>query len=154
MNNQQKIKSEQPEAFCLDDFIDEMQHYVKIELQKLNKSNVGVELHRYTHFKRCWVNIDRNKLRQIFVNLLSNSIRLTDRGYIFLGYHTSASGDNVNFLIDDTGIGIYSDSTLDLAISKGLVETMGGKMDLEITADLGIEIRFNIECVPFEFAEN
>jgi signal transduction histidine kinase len=149
MNNQ-KDKSEQPEAFCLDDFMDEMYTYVEHELKIRGRENVGIEIFDFTHFKKCWAHIDREKLRQIFEILLSYAAKNTDRGYIFFGFHTSASGDNINFIVDDTSVGIYNHKDLDLAIAKGLVETMGGKFKIEATVEAGISIRFNIKCEPFE----
>jgi len=148
-----KIKPEQSETFCLDDLIDELYIFVKQELQKSGKTNVGVEVCKYSNIKKCWVSTDRTRLRQIFRNLLDNAVQLTDRGYIFFGYHTSVN-NNINFFVDDTGVGIYSDTNLGLSIAEGLVQQMGGKMEVKPAEDAGTSVHFNIICTPVEFFEN
>ncbi|MDR2147742.1 MAG: HAMP domain-containing histidine kinase [Tannerella sp.] len=143
MNNQDQTK----EIFCIDDLLEEMYAYVSQELQKRGKSHVKVEIlkYNYTDFEKVSVRTNRLRLQQIFTNLLDNVAKVTDRGYIFFGYHTG--GDNIiSFFVDDTGIGIYNDSDLELSIAQGLVQQMGGKISIEPCYDAGQAIKFDINC--------
>ncbi len=57
---------------------------------------------------------DPDLLTQILTNLLSNSAKFTDSGYISLGIErgdTENSFVDLNFTIKDTGIGISSEKT-------------------------------------------
>jgi GAF domain-containing protein/CheY-like chemotaxis protein len=97
---------------------------------------------------------DVTRLRQVLINLLSNSVKFTDEGEVVLTIRSvPASGPTgrlLQFEVRDTGIGIppdrmdrlfqsfsqadssttrkYGGTGLGLAISKRLVEMMGGKM--------------------------
>ncbi len=100
---------------------------------------------------------DVTRLRQILLNLMSNSVKFTESGEVVLTVASSVSGDGpmgpsveLNFTIRDTGIGLsedgmsrlfqsfsqadssttrkYGGTGLGLAISKRLAELMGGTM--------------------------
>lgn len=94
---------------------------------------------------------DAGRLKQVLVNLVSNSIKFTKHGFIEIGF--KVSGDFVEFYVKDTGIGIkpeshdkiferfqqvesaytrkYGGNGLGLPISKSLVELLGGKIWME-----------------------
>ena len=147
MNHQDKnIKVE---MFCLDELMDELYNYTKKELQNRGKSNVGVEIIKYADLEKCYVQTDSLRLRQIFTSLLDNAIKFTDMGYIFFGYHMSIN-NHFSFFVDDTGTGIYNDADLDLSIAQGLVQLLGGKMEIRPSEDAGISINFSIICQHFE----
>jgi len=91
---------------------------------------------------------DDNRLRQIFNNLMNNAFKFTENGRIEIGYHLYSKF--VEFYVSDTGIGVpaayhykifesfrqietektrkYGGNGLGLAITKNLVELMGGKI--------------------------
>ena len=151
MNHQdQNLKIEK---FCIDDLMDELYHYTKKELQNRGKLNVGVEILKYSDDEKCWVQTDRLRLRQIFTSLLDKAIKFTDMGYIFFGYHKSIN-NHFRFFVDDTGTGIYNDADLDLSIARGLVQMMGGKMEIRPSNDAGISVNFNIVCEKRDIFEN
>jgi two-component system, sensor histidine kinase and response regulator len=96
---------------------------------------------------------DSHRLRQVLLNLVGNAIKFTDRGEVVLTVMQPQRVDErvtLRFLVTDTGIGIpaaaqqrlftpftqadgsttrkYGGSGLGLAVSKQLVEAMGGEM--------------------------
>ena len=114
---------------------------------------------------------DQHRLRQILINLISNAVKFTTRGEIFVGIDLIESKNNfldIAFHVRDTGIGIpadklsrlfkafsqvdsatnrkYGGTGLGLVISQRLVELMGGKISVESQPGTGTTFKFNICC--------
>lgn len=107
------------------------------------------------------------KVRQILNNLINNAIKFTDKGYIKYGY--SLENNELKFFIEDTGIGIdadfhekiferfrkvghenlrlYNGVGLGLAISKGNIDLLKGKIWTESEQGKGSKFFFTI---PYE----
>ena len=97
------------------------------------------------------LNTDREKLRQIILNLLDNSVKFTDRGEIKIA--ASQQNGSLKLVVSDTGIGIpkgeldkifeefhrgdlsstknYRGTGLGLAIVKQFVNLLGGEVAVE-----------------------
>ena len=98
-----------------------------------------------------WVMGDGHRLVQILVNLLGNALKFTEHGEIVL--ECSCSPDRIWLEVRDTGMGIplerqgrifetfaqadasiasrFGGNGLGLAISRGLVQALGGQIDFE-----------------------
>lgn len=107
---------------------------------------------------------DRVKLKQIFVNLLTNAFKFTDNGTIEGG--CKLENNNLLFYVSDTGLGIPADKQkfiferfaqlrqggnnatggtgLGLAIVKGLVTLLGGEILLTSRQGKGSTFSFSI----------
>lgn len=113
---------------------------------------------------------DSLRLRQILVNLVSNAIKFTEQGEIFVGVHLSkVSNDGqieLQFEIRDTGIGIpadkmerlfkafsqvdsstsrkYGGTGLGLVICEKLIGLMGGSIDVKSKENEGTTFTFTM----------
>lgn len=106
---------------------------------------------------------DEGKLRQILINLIGNSIKFTDQGYVQL--KASIKADSVFiFTISDSGMGLSDDEIsmlgkpfnqghagltkggtgLGLSISKRYLALMNSKLNIESTFGQGTSISFEI----------
>jgi len=113
---------------------------------------------------------DALHLKQVLINLLSNAIKFTKKGYV--GIHitrisSTPKSEKINFSINDTGIGIseeaksnifdtftqgdesitrhYGGTGLGTAISKQLVELMGGHIGLTSQVEKGSRFWLELE---------
>lgn len=104
---------------------------------------------------------DRQRLRQVLLNLIGNAVKFTETGSITVTAYfvRTAAGDVLRIAVEDTGIGIapehqsviferfkqgddtvsrkYGGTGLGLPISRSLVELMGGELSLETTPGQG-----------------
>ena len=113
---------------------------------------------------------DPGRLRQILINLLSNSFKFTDSGYIELNFNvlnTNEKSQIILFEVVDTGIGMTEEfvnklfdkfsqevstanrrlegTGLGMSITKELVQLMGGTINVESKKGSGTQIRFELE---------
>ena len=122
----------------------------------------SVEISVTTSLADRYVFQDRNRLRQVTINLVGNAVKFTERGSIRIeANELPPVGDlrMVEIAVSDTGIGIAREDidrifddfvTLDpsyqrtaagyglgLAITRGIVDAMGGTIRVESTPGLG-----------------
>lgn len=122
-----------------------------------------------------WILADKYRIRQILLNLMTNSHKHTSNGYISLEVKLIKSEDSqdlLEFVVADTGTGISpemqrrlfeafsydtnisSDSErsagLGLTISKQLSELLGGTLSLESSSPEGTVFKVVIPCVICE----
>jgi len=126
----------------------------------------GIELRidPFNPVEEIFIKSDENKLRQVLINFVSNALKFTENGFIEIGIRDK--GDNVYVQVKDTGIGIpeeyhdkvferfrqvesaesrkYGGNGLGLAISKSLIEILGGKIGIKSTKGSGSTFYFTI----------
>jgi signal transduction histidine kinase/ActR/RegA family two-component response regulator len=121
---------------------------------------------------------DPTRLRQIFLNLVSNAIKFTDKGEVTVRVtreHAGAASEagapaTLRFSVKDTGIGIpeekqgeifetftqadssitrkYSGSGLGLAITRSLISLMGGAIAVKSGPGKGSDFFFTLSLKP------
>ncbi len=141
--------------------------YLTFQHEKKLKNVANVELKLVLSDKTSEIKLktDEHRLRQVFSNLLTNSLKFIDNGYIEFGY-LCLTYDFIQFYVKDTGVGIDTrergnifeqygqDKTtynrnkegtgLGLAISRSFVELLGGKIWLDSEMDKGSTFYFTI----------
>jgi len=110
---------------------------------------------------------DRSRLRQVFINILYNAFKFTQKGFIELGYSINDKG--IRFYVRDTGIGIepekhevifnpfrqeeestaknYGGTGLGLSICKRLIHAMGGTIGVISEKETGSEFHFTLPLI-------
>ena len=111
-----------------------------------------------------FIESDRTKLRQVLINFVANALKFTETGFIEMGIRDQ--GESVYVQVKDSGIGIpeeyhdkiferfrqvessdsrkYGGNGLGLAISKSLVEILGGDIGLKSVEGSGSTFYFTI----------
>jgi PAS domain S-box-containing protein len=111
-----------------------------------------------------WVRADLQRLKQVLLNLLSNAVKYNHAGG-YIGVRASRAGtDRVQIIVEDDGAGIdptmmerlfspferlgaeqtsVEGTGLGLALSRGMIEAMGGR--IEVRSELGQGTAFTIE---------
>lgn len=107
---------------------------------------------------------DATKFKQILTNIVGNALKFTDQGHVNFGY--TLAGDQLEFYVEDSGIGIapdmyeeifkrfrqvetnsarkYGGSGLGLCLSKAYVEMLGGEIWLVSEMDKGSVFYFTL----------
>jgi len=142
------------------------------ELQELHESNVKIELSLPEEDKDFMLYSDSIRVQQILNNLLSNSLKYTEKGHIRFGYHPLYDSDYekepsaLQFYVEDTGIGIsgakseyifdwfnkieedktklYRGAGLGLYLSRGIVRLLGGTIWFNSKMDEGSTFYFTL----------
>jgi signal transduction histidine kinase/CheY-like chemotaxis protein len=148
----------------LNNLMDELYHTFK---SSINKDIIFTEIKGLSD-SFSLILTDVIKVRQILNNLLDNSIKFTEKGFIRYGY--SMENEELTFFVEDSGIGIppdfhkniferfrkigpekiklYEGVGLGLAICKGNTDLLKGRIWFESQPGKGSEFFFTIPYEP------
>lgn len=156
------------EKFILKDLIDKVYFIFKNDMEEKNiqwslKSNIDLNIELYE---------SKTRLEQVFINLISNAVKYTEKGYIEIEVtkiSENINSCNIRFCIKDTGIGIKREDTikifkefeqtadptikekegfgLGLPLVKKIIESMGGKIWVESSYGLGSKFFFELNIL-------
>ena len=119
--------------------------------------------------------VDKDKLEQVFLNLISNAIKYTDEGRR-IDIDAYREDKKAIIVISDTGIGIPAESIsriferfycvdkartrsqggtgLGLPISKQIIEQTGGSIDIESRVGEGTKVTVKLDMITMRGTPN
>ena len=147
--------------------LNELQKSIIEEGKKAN--GVKISVRKEIHSDDFTILTDPVRLRQVLYNLLSNACKFTENGFVEFGY-AFKDDQNLMFYVIDTGVGIeyekqkhifsafrqaddsstrkFGGMGLGLAISKHIVEKLGGKIWYTTMVGSGSTFYFTIPYIP------
>ena len=151
--------------------IDELENVIDIYAIEASKKGIDFSIWLDPQLSNILVESDYSKIKQVLINIISNSIKFTDKGgkIIVSIEKKSLKDDNIEieFTIQDTGIGIsqeqkdrvfdaftqadnssirkYGGTGLGLTISLSLVRMLGGILKLKSELGEGTILSFSLE---------
>jgi signal transduction histidine kinase len=160
---QQKILQEE---FELNEMLKETHTLFRSQAKE---KDLKLILHQGLPSDQSRIQTDKTKLQQILHNLIGNALKFTQRGRVEFGYEKDTT--QLHFYVRDTGKGIPEEmhgkiferfmqvydqesvalggTGLGLSICKGLVELLGGSIDVQSEPGAGTMFQFDI---PYQTA--
>lgn len=142
------------DTFKVNDFVNDIVNSTSILLQQKNKKNVDFFIDIDKQVLDYTINTDKQRVKQVIFNLITNSLKFTSTGNITLSI---VKKDNLEFSIRDTGMGVEKDEVksifnrfeqsrknienkfggtgLGLSISEGIITNLKGKIWCEYIED-------------------
>jgi PAS domain S-box-containing protein len=160
-----KIKYEKTD---INSILYDVKNIIQGEKLKENKTEIELILNINPEISDNLIFTDCRKLKQVLINLLKNSLKFTDEGYIEFGYTEIEKADSnyLKFYVKDTGIGIdkkyhnvifnifrqiddtrtrkYGGTGIGLSIAKKIVEMLGGEIWVESELGKGSVFYFTV----------
>ncbi len=147
--------------FTTDELYSELDIYYKEQFTSSLKRGVTFSVAKIDNKT---IYTDRNKLKQIIINMLDNAVKFTEKGTISIGHETD--GEYITFFVKDTGSGIsdenkrfifdifrqtnfaltrkYKGSGLGLTICKKTAELIGGVITYESKEGFGSTFKITV----------
>ncbi|MEG2759206.1 MAG: response regulator, partial [Rikenellaceae bacterium] len=132
----------------------------EVVCSQLMKGNKDLKIVFETQHDDCYIVSDKNRLMQVFTNLIGNAVKFTKQGGVFIGYELR--NNEIEFYVRDTGIGISKEQLsnvftrfiklnsfvpgtgLGLPICQSIIEKLGGKIWVVSEFGHGACFRFSL----------
>lgn len=143
---------------------------------KQEKEHINIRLLNLNDDESNILYTDAQRLRQVLVNLISNSLKFTEKGYVEFGYLINEDKSSIEFFVRDTGIGIpndkhdiifdrfrqvqegstrkYGGTGIGLYITKHIIELLGGDIWFESVEGKGTTFHFSLPYHESKSAAN
>lgn len=150
------------EPTYLNDIIKDVDSIINNSTTRKKNPNIKINYHLAEFLLTNTISTDKTKLKQILLNLISNSLKYTTEGSITVDIKTR--NEYVNFVVIDTGVGIPKKEQdkifqrfskirnekklhvpgigLGLSITKGLCQAMGGSISFTSDGENGTTFQF------------
>ena len=110
---------------------------------------------------------DKNRLRQVFINVLDNALKYTPTGGV-IGIQALRQGDSITIAFSDNGCGIpaedlphvkekfykankkVSGSGIGLAVADEIMTLHGGSLDIESSENVGTTVTLTLPIIKEE----
>lgn len=141
-----------------------LEQLYKFFLPSANNKSINFSCFCELDENQSYIYSDESKINQILTNLINNAIKFTHSGFVELS--TKIENNIIIFIVKDSGIGIseeylnriferfaqvdssvsrrFEGAGLGLAISKGLVEILGGTINVESKLNQGTTFTLSI----------
>jgi signal transduction histidine kinase/ActR/RegA family two-component response regulator len=149
----------------LNELFSELSVFFKEHQKRIGKQHINFNLQAQCNPSENMIITDKGKLKQIFINLIGNAFKFTENGRIDGGCKYNLNHELI-FYVTDSGIGIPLDKQdvvferfaqlhqgaskniggtgLGLSIVKGLVDLLGGKIQIESESGKGTTFSLSI----------
>jgi len=128
------VAKPQRTSFVLEKLQDVVLHVVKLMESQANLNNVSIELNLPQ--EEIWIHCDENQLKQVFINMLKNSIEAMQSGGTISVQISRNPASAVDIVIRDEGLGIPDDKIANLGQPFYTTKDKG--------TGLGLMISYNI----------
>jgi len=140
-----------------------------ILFSKAREKNLELRIDLSTNIEKALLG-DAGRLRQVLINLLGNSIKFTEKGFVNLAIEvlkTNKLNQQLRFTVSDSGIGMsnefmkrlfdkftqeegssnrrFEGTGLGMSITKELIQLMGGEIEVSSIKGEGTQISFSIQ---------
>lgn len=145
--------------FSCNELMQEVYEIFSSKSEKIMRPKVKLLCGNLTDERDYLLYSDKVKIKQVLVNLLSNSFRFTYTGTVEFGYNTDQS--EVGFFVSDEGLSMTDDETsnffdrfnsdptrgrlrdIGLSIAGDIVEAMGGEISIDTRNREGVFFHFS-----------
>jgi len=160
----------------LDDLMFDLYTFFNEIKFKQEKEHLSLRLLNLNDDENNIIYTDSHRLQQVLSNLISNSIKFTDKGVVEFGYINKKEESQIQFYVRDSGIGIpadkqkiifdkfrqieegstrkYGGTGIGLFISKHIVGMLGGNIWVESEMGLGSTFNFTMPYDELQHKNN
>lgn len=155
------------EEFLMINFLEEIKKQAREKQIQKNKERLKLRFSPDPNYNRILVKTDFQRLLQVVLNLFGNGLKFTNEGFVEFGYRLL--GDQIKLYIKDSGVGIekekkdvifdrfrqaddsitrtFGGTGMGLAISKKIVDMLGGIIEVESDKNEGSTFSVVLNCV-------